>query len=547
MTGKLKRYFYSSLLPVLLVLFNLLLKIRYVSYPSLAKDEPFSVYYSQFSLSTIIAELSEGNNPPLYEIILHFWTSLFGISEFSVRIPSVLFSSLTVYFIYLITRRYFGVKTGVLAAVLFSLSNYQLYFAHEARVYPLFMLLTVISMTLFLKLLRYKDSRALVYAFITINVLLLYSHFFSWFILVIEFASILVLYRKNKKELLRFVFYLGWILLFYLPYLGVFVSRFIDSSGGTWIETVSNLRPLVTFFSQLINDTNVAYTMIMLFIWIYLQKYINQYFSHRFIRFGLIVLSILFFGIFLSIRLPIIEGYNDFSAVLIIASCIVFFVGLYTHFVFRSESSVEGKIILTWLFVPGIIIFTASFTLPMFIDRYLIFLTPAFFIILAVLISKLDPKLFWSLSLFTITLMAVSFSPLSNNERDVKTMVNFVKSQQTENTAVFICPDYHGFTFTYYYDRFLFENTKSDIPEKDMEQGLNKDNVYLVRKFDQVDSVLSTNDFGHIVYVDAGADFSYSDNGIKHFLRSKVQKDTARIDSLYIPGIYTVYTFDTSE
>ena len=85
--------FYSIIVPIILVLINFALKIKYVSWPSLAMDEPFSVYYSQFEITTIINELSKGNNPPLFEIFLHFWTKFFGISEFSVRIPSVIFSS----------------------------------------------------------------------------------------------------------------------------------------------------------------------------------------------------------------------------------------------------------------------------------------------------------------------------------------------------------------------------------------------------------------------------------------------------------------------
>ena len=126
---KMKSSFYSMTVPLILVLINFVLKIRFSSWPSLAMDEPFSVYYSQFSISTIINELSLGNNPPLYETFLHFWVNIFGISEFAVRLPSVMFSSLAVYFIYRICYKYFDVKTAILASILFTFSNYQLYFA----------------------------------------------------------------------------------------------------------------------------------------------------------------------------------------------------------------------------------------------------------------------------------------------------------------------------------------------------------------------------------------------------------------------------------
>lgn len=541
---KLKSLFYAIVVPILLALINLVLKIRYVSYPSLAKDEPFSVYYAQFDLATIISELSGGNNPPLYEIFLHFWTSVFGISEFSVRFPSVVFSSLTVYFIYQICRKFFSLKAAILAAVLFTLSNYEMYFAHEARVYPLFMLLTVVSMFQYLKLMTLERSKIDVVFFVITNILLLYSHFFSWFVIFIQLGITISIYWNKKNVILKFAKYFGVIFLFYLPYVGIFITRFLDSSSGTWIQPVENLRPLHSFFGTLVNDTHVGYIVILIFVWLFLQQYITNHFRNGVLKTGLILLSIVFILISLSIRLPLFSFENDFSSPIVVVSFLLFYLFFFIHYQTYRNHSNEGKIIMSWFFIPGLIMFVASFSIPMFIDRYLIYITPAFFIVLSITISKFDHKLFLSISLITTILMAVSFSTLSNNQRDVKRMVNHVKKMQKDsNSAVFICPDYLVFTFSYYYNKNYFKSIESGVPKKGVVNALRSDNVFLVKNDKEVDSIFNKNKFDKIIYVDAAADFAYSDNNIKNYLKREFQDKTVTVDSLHVPRIFNIYSY----
>jgi len=129
---------------------------------SLTSDECFSIYHAQMSPSLILHHLSSGNNPPLYEWILHDWMGWFGDSALAVRWLSAIFSSITTALMYILGTQISAqgnhpqqesgnARIGLLAALLFLSSNYTTFLAHEARTYNLTLLLGVACTMLFLR------------------------------------------------------------------------------------------------------------------------------------------------------------------------------------------------------------------------------------------------------------------------------------------------------------------------------------------------------------------------------------------------------------
>lgn len=167
---------------VFLVLLNAILKIIYLDSTNINGDEPFSIYHAHLNIKTIILELSKGNNPPLFEILLHYWIRLFGISPFATRFLPYLSSTFIVIFIFKIGMKHINIHTAVIASLFFTFSHYNLFFSQETRVYSLLGFLTAISFYLFFELNKNPNNSNKAWLGI-INTLLIYSHFFGLFII----------------------------------------------------------------------------------------------------------------------------------------------------------------------------------------------------------------------------------------------------------------------------------------------------------------------------------------------------------------------------
>ncbi len=101
-------------------------------------DETFSVWIASHGVVDMLQWIVRiDQHPPLYYLLLHYWISLNGDTPYHVRLFSVLFGAGTIPIIYLIGKRMSGVVMGLAAAVLLTLSLFNIYFAQETRMYTL--------------------------------------------------------------------------------------------------------------------------------------------------------------------------------------------------------------------------------------------------------------------------------------------------------------------------------------------------------------------------------------------------------------------------
>ncbi len=474
------------LIPALLVALNFILKFIYIDAQSIAGDEPFSIFHAQLNVSSIIDQLKQGNNPPLFEIILHYWIKLFGISAMSVRFLPLIFSTVTVLFIYKIGTTFFNLRIAITGSLLYTFSNYHLFFAHECRVYSLFVLLTTISMYAFLTLQKNRNSTKHLVLLIVSNIMLIYSHYFGFWVIFIQFF-VTLLFKQNRKEILKLYFTITIITaIAYIPMWRTFFERFfLSTTHGTWLQAPQNLGAIYFMLWQFTNK-------------------------------------------------PVA---TSISIVVLVASVIKFFI--LTDFKKAADFKFEINI-LTWFALPFLLMFFLSFKVPMFHDRYLVFLSVALYILLAISIHYLLPKFKYKyfLDAIVILMFIITFNPNVDNKRHTKEAIATVKELKDEHTLVIISPYYFMPTFTYYYNTDYFKLTDNNVPYRAMNQKLTSENIYPVYGINQIPKE-TINSFNRIIFLDAAADFANPDNNIRKTLDSKFEQK----EKHFFYEIFTVYLY----
>lgn len=131
----------ARVLPYLLVLIAFALRIYRVAEQSIWWDEGVSFHLAASSIRAVLADRASDVHPPLYFVLLHFWTGLAGFSELSARFFSLFFGVLLVPSLYFGTRKTFGMRTALATMAIATFSALHVVYSQEARTYSMLPLL----------------------------------------------------------------------------------------------------------------------------------------------------------------------------------------------------------------------------------------------------------------------------------------------------------------------------------------------------------------------------------------------------------------------
>ncbi|TYT24038.1 flippase-like domain-containing protein [Dictyoglomus thermophilum] len=215
----------SSLLFIITII-GFLLRIFKITERSLWLDEAITAQVSQSGILGIILNRSQtGIHPPLYFILVYFWTRIFGDSELALRSLSMIFGVLSIPLLYKLVKKIFDETTALISSLIFALSPFLIYFSQEARMYPLFTFLALLSLNYTYDLSNKEFSKKNLIKLLIINSLLLYIHFFSSLLIIAENIFFLICHRKNLKNIKNWIIIQFITLFIFSPWLYVILTR----------------------------------------------------------------------------------------------------------------------------------------------------------------------------------------------------------------------------------------------------------------------------------------------------------------------------------
>ena len=189
-------------------------------------------------------------HPPLFYVLLKLWISVGGETLFWLRLFPVVFSILALFVFYQLCKQLKLTYPAIAIAFAFFAANGALIkYAQEVRMYALMLFLAMLSMWLFTRFLHLgKNIRLLTIC----NILLVYTHYFGWFVVFSEVIAILILQRIKIRQILIMF---GICLLSFAPWMfAVFRASQINadlSQNIGWIAK-PNLYIIIQFVFDLV-------------------------------------------------------------------------------------------------------------------------------------------------------------------------------------------------------------------------------------------------------------------------------------------------------
>jgi mannosyltransferase len=189
-------------------------------------DEIFGVHAAEHTWSGMWWFVAQDLiHPPLFYAFLKIWIGIGGESLLWLRLFPVFFSALAlVPFLYLCRELKLKASATLVALALFAVNGSLIKYAQEVRMYSVLLCLALFSIWLFARFF-YRGKN--IWILTTVNVLLVYTHYFGWLIVLSEVIAIAALQRIKIRHMLTMS---GILIAAYVPWL---IAIWRAANGGS--------------------------------------------------------------------------------------------------------------------------------------------------------------------------------------------------------------------------------------------------------------------------------------------------------------------------
>ena len=157
------------------------------------------VFTQRSSLPNLFADNVQLQHAPLYPALMWFWTKFFGVSEFSLRLPSLLAIVASSVILYRLLIAVSNQEFAAVSILFFMALPQTRLLAMDARPYSLAVLFSVISL---FGLARWTKERRMLPALLCVGgaACSVMTHYLFSTIVVVQFAFFVYLLEKNRAE-----------------------------------------------------------------------------------------------------------------------------------------------------------------------------------------------------------------------------------------------------------------------------------------------------------------------------------------------------------
>lgn len=357
----------------LILLLGLLLRLIYINQSFWLDEAIGALVVKGMSFTDIAFKFAiADNHPPLYYLLLKFFSLFFGYSAFSLRLLSILSGLGIIYFGYKIGSKFTKINP-VLLSLLLATSPILIYYSQEARMYILAAFFAVLAVYAFL----YKK-----FVLFSISMLLL---IFTDYVPVFMLPVFLIFSVINKYEIKKTVFSyipLGVVGIFWLPvfFEQIETGRRLVEALPAWTDIAggATFKNLVLFWNKMILGRISFYP--------------------KEIYYGLLVIS----------SIPFVLSL-------------------------RNSIKKENKILWIWFLLPLSFGFLTSFIFPLFNYFRFIYVIPAFYILASMTKNKLLITLMLVVNLIGLS---IYYFDNNQHREDWKTAVYEIENRLKENEVI---------------------------------------------------------------------------------------------------------------
>jgi hypothetical protein len=211
----------TVILLIVIILAGFALRINGYVRHSGWSDEIYSATVAGNPTMPFLNTFSDPGNPPFYTTLLRFWFKLFGWSEESGRLLSVLIGTCAIPALYCFVKPFFGRKTALLAALFMAISTFAVGYSQEMRGYIVKICLAPLIAFCFFNFMKNQSLKMLL-LYILLSMFIVNTHYYGILFIMANFFFFIIFNAVYKtfevKKTVLFIAGNSIIALSFMPY-----------------------------------------------------------------------------------------------------------------------------------------------------------------------------------------------------------------------------------------------------------------------------------------------------------------------------------------